>query len=87
MNKAGITIGIILIIAGIVAMCGCTSETPSSSYSSSSGSSDYIKTANYDEDTGITSGTTKDGYGYAYSDDGKTVAVSDGDTTVVSTTN
>lgn len=49
---------------------GCTSSD-----SGSTGSG--IKTAKYNPDTGITSGQTKDGYGYAYDKEGR-VAVSDG---------
>jgi hypothetical protein len=76
MKKIGIIL-IILVIAGIVAVSGCTSS--SDSYTPSS--TPTVKTSNYDADTGITSGTTSDGYGYAYND--KYAAVSDGQTTYV----
>lgn len=62
---------LIFIIGGMVMVSGCTSS-----------SDDVIATENYDSDSGVTYGTTDEGYGYAYNDEGD-VAVSDGETTLV----
>lgn len=71
---AGIFAVFILLIIGI---SGCTSSSDSTSTTSEDSLSDEIETAYHDENTGVTYGTTQDGYGYAYSDDGRYTAVSD----------
>lgn len=81
MGKMKAIVALLLLIGLVVAVSGCTSDDTSSTTSSDSGS-DSIATKNYDADSGVTSGTTKDGYGYAYNDEGY-VAVSDGENTYV----
>lgn len=71
-KKLGIVLGILLIL-GVVMVSGCTSDdTSSDTYTPNSGSSN----SNYQ----VTAGTTSDGMGYAYDNQGN-VAVSDGENT------
>lgn len=81
MGKAKAIVALLLLIGLVVAVSGCTSDDTSSTSSSGSGS-DSVATQHYDADSGVTSGTTQDGYGYAYNDQGY-VAVSDGQDTYV----
>ena len=69
MGKAKAIVALLLLIGLVVAVSGCTSDDTSSTTSSASGS-DNVATQHYDADSGVTSGTTKDGYGYAYDERG-----------------
>lgn len=70
---------IVLMIGAVVMVSGCIS---SSSNTPTPKTSSGIATSNYDSDSGVTYGTTDDGYGYAYNSKGD-VAVSDGYDTYV----
>lgn len=71
-KKWAITLGILLIL-GVVMVSGCTSDDSSDTYTPNTGSSSG-------GDYQVTAGTTQDGYGYAYDNQGN-VAVSDGENT------
>jgi hypothetical protein len=79
MNKNIAILVVLLFVGAVVMVSGCTSNDSSDTISTSDG--DPRATADYDPGTGVTSGITKDGYGYAYDDKGH-YAVSDGENTV-----
>ncbi|WJI10450.1 hypothetical protein FGU46_10300 [Methanobacterium sp. CWC-01] len=74
MKKISAIVGILLLIGIVVAVSGCTSDDSSVDDESS------IATKNYDGETGVTSGYTKDGNAYAYDEEGN-MAISDGEDT------